>query len=273
MSIRIKPMAGSGGQTGGLVWRYRDPLNYYVVRANAADKTIAVFRVQNGQSTAIANPARLEVGANAWSILKISARGTKFQVYMDHRRVLEGQDAAFLGPGKVGLCTVDESEVYFDDFRVNPQIALHQPPVHFDGRRHGDRHSVFRAGLELPAFHRFDGLFVEAQAQRAPDREILRRAVRVDLRDQQDRPLELRGARLGRVLRLRLEEQRGRRHAIADAVNARSDGELARAARQVAPGILHLRGFVEPLHLAAQQAGIVDRGPARCRIRTLIDFW
>jgi len=121
VSVRIKPMAGTGGQAGGIVWRYRDPLNYYVVRANAADKTVAAFRVQNGQSSAILKPARYEVAANAWSILKISARGAKFQVYMDHRRVLEGQDAAFIGPGQVGLTTVDESEVYFDDFRVNPR--------------------------------------------------------------------------------------------------------------------------------------------------------
>jgi hypothetical protein len=119
VSVRIKPMSGPGGQTGGLVWRYRDPLNYYVVRANATEKTVAVFRVQNGQISAILKPARYEVAANAWSILKITTRGPKFQVYMDHRRVLEGQDAAFPGPGKVGLCTVDESEVYFDDFRVN----------------------------------------------------------------------------------------------------------------------------------------------------------
>jgi len=121
ISVRIKPMAGNGDQAGGLVWRYRDPLNYYVVRANAADKTVAVFRVQNGQSSPILKSAKYEIPANAWSILKISTRGARFQVYMDHRRILEGQDGSFSGPGKVGLCTIDESEVYFDDFRVNPR--------------------------------------------------------------------------------------------------------------------------------------------------------
>jgi hypothetical protein len=121
VSVRIKPGSGSGGQAGGVVWRYRDPLNYYVVRADATDKTVAVYRVQNGQSSALLKPAKYEISANAWSILKITARGAKFQVYMDHRRILEGQDPAFPGPGKVGLCTVDESEVYFDDFRVNPR--------------------------------------------------------------------------------------------------------------------------------------------------------
>ena len=121
VSVRIKPVAGHDDQAGGVVWRYRDPSNYYVVRANAADKTIAVFRVQNGQSPVLLASARHEVVVNAWSILKISARGARFQVYFDHRRVLEGQDTAFTGAGRVGLCTVAESEVYFDDFRVNPR--------------------------------------------------------------------------------------------------------------------------------------------------------
>lgn len=121
VSVRIKPVAGRDDQAGGLVWRYRDARNYYVVRANAVDKTVAVWRVQDGQPSAILATAKHEIPANAWSILKISARGAKFQVYVDHRRVLEGQDTAFTGPGKVGLCTVAESEVYFDDFRVNPR--------------------------------------------------------------------------------------------------------------------------------------------------------
>ena len=121
VSVRIKPVGGHDDQAGGVVWRYRDPSNYYVVRANAADKTVAVFRVQNGQSPALLASAKHEVAANAWSILKISARGPRFQVYVDHRRVLEGHDNAFTGAGRVGLCTVAESEVYFDDFRVNPR--------------------------------------------------------------------------------------------------------------------------------------------------------
>jgi hypothetical protein len=121
VSVRIKPVAGGGDHGGGLVWRYRDERNHYLLRANAADNTVSVFRVQNGQRTALAAPAKYELTANGWSILKVSARGSRFQVYVDHRRVLEGNDGAFTAAGKVGLCTVAESVMYFDDFRVNPR--------------------------------------------------------------------------------------------------------------------------------------------------------
>src|SRR5829696_4835711 len=53
VSVRIKPVAGGEDHGGGLVWRYRDERNYYLLRANAADKTVAVFRVQNGQGSAV----------------------------------------------------------------------------------------------------------------------------------------------------------------------------------------------------------------------------
>jgi hypothetical protein len=120
VSVRIKPVTGGGDHGGGLVWRYHDERNYYLLRANAADKTVAVFRVQNGQRSAVLPAAKYEIPANGWSILKVSARGSRFQVYVDHRRILEGHDTAFTA-GKVGLCTVAESVMYFDDFRVNPR--------------------------------------------------------------------------------------------------------------------------------------------------------
>jgi len=120
VSVRLKPISGREDEGGGLVWRYRDPNNYYLVRANAMNKTVTVFRIQNGQRTALPS-VKHDIPLNAWSILKVSAKGARFQVYVDHRRVIDGQDAAYTGAGKVGLCTIADSVMYFDDFRVYPR--------------------------------------------------------------------------------------------------------------------------------------------------------
>lgn len=120
VSVRLKPVSGREDQGGGLVWRYRDPQNYYLARANAMNKTVTVFRVQNGRRTALPS-VKHEIPLNEWSILKVAARGNRFQVYVDHRRVIDGQDAALTGAGKVGLCTIADSVMYFDDFRVYPR--------------------------------------------------------------------------------------------------------------------------------------------------------
>lgn len=120
VSVRIKSISGRDIQGGGLVWHYRDPNNYYLVRASALDKSVAVFKVQNGKFIKIHPGVKHDLPENGtgWSILKVSVRGNRFQVYLDHRRILQGTDNTFIGSGGVGLWTGADSVTYFDDFRV-----------------------------------------------------------------------------------------------------------------------------------------------------------
>jgi len=121
MSVRIKPVAGHGIQGGGLIWRYRDENNYYLARADVQEKTVSVYKVQNGHAALLLPGVRRDIPSNSWSTLKVSARANRFQVYMDHRRILQGWDNTFRGPGKVGLWSAAEAVTYFDDFRVYPR--------------------------------------------------------------------------------------------------------------------------------------------------------
>lgn len=121
VSVRLKPVSGREDQGGGLVWRYRDENNYYLVRANAMNRSVAVFKVQDGRRSVLRTGVKHDIPVNGWSLLKVSARGRRFQVYVDHRRILEGEDSTFTESGKVGLCTLTDSVMYFDDFRVYPK--------------------------------------------------------------------------------------------------------------------------------------------------------
>ncbi|HTP36123.1 MAG TPA: hypothetical protein VMJ75_28305 [Candidatus Acidoferrales bacterium] len=121
LSVRIKPISGREVLGGGLVWRYRDENNYYLARASALEKNVVVYKVQNGQRTPLLTVANHDIPANDWTILKVSLRGSRYQVYLDHRRILQGYDNTFTGSGHVGLCTVADSVAYFDDFRVYPK--------------------------------------------------------------------------------------------------------------------------------------------------------
>ncbi|HEX3746582.1 MAG TPA: hypothetical protein VHW09_21745 [Bryobacteraceae bacterium] len=121
ISVRIKPISGRDGLAGGVVWRYRDENNYYVARANATENTVSVFKVENGRRISLFTDVKHPIPANSWSILKVSARGPRFQVFVDHRRVLQGRDNTFSNAGRVGLWAMNSSTVYFDDFRVYPK--------------------------------------------------------------------------------------------------------------------------------------------------------
>ncbi len=126
VSVRFKPVAGKEDRSGGLVWRYRDSSNYYLALANAMANQLTVWKVVNGKPAPVAprgkpdQPPTVErrVPSESWSTLKVKFRGPRFQVYFNHRQLLELEDTTFPGPGKVGLLTQADSVTYFDDFRL-----------------------------------------------------------------------------------------------------------------------------------------------------------
>ena len=121
VSVRVKPVAGREDEAGGIVWRYRDANNYYLAREDALTKNVAIYKVENGRVTQLARAVPHAIEPNSWNILKVAARGDRFQVYLNHRRILQAQDRTFSGAGKVGLWTLGDSVTYFDDFRVYPK--------------------------------------------------------------------------------------------------------------------------------------------------------
>jgi hypothetical protein len=125
VSVKVKPVAGKEDRAGGLVFRYRDPDNYYLVRANALENSIAVYKVEDGKRTPLATRGapknygvKHPVPLNQWSVLKVQFQGPKFSVYFNHRRLFEVMDSTFRQPGKVGLWTRADGITYFDDFRI-----------------------------------------------------------------------------------------------------------------------------------------------------------
>ena len=42
ISVKFKPVSGSGDQAAGLIWRLKDANNYYIVRANALEQNVVL---------------------------------------------------------------------------------------------------------------------------------------------------------------------------------------------------------------------------------------
>ncbi len=126
ISVRFKAVAGREDRAAGLVWRYRDPNNYYLVRVNALANNVELCMVRNGKRTALMPRGRHTedfsvdhpIPSNVWGTLKVVFRGPVFSVYLNHRRVILAEDATFQSQGKVGLWTERDSLTYFDDFQV-----------------------------------------------------------------------------------------------------------------------------------------------------------
>ena len=129
LSVKFKPVSGKVDQAAGLVWRYRDENHYYIVRANALEDNVVLYKVEGGKRTPLAPkgmPAgtygvRHAVPTQAWSTLGVTFQGAVFTVYFNGQKLFKVEDVTFTGPGKVGLWTKADSATYFDDFRLVPE--------------------------------------------------------------------------------------------------------------------------------------------------------
>src|SRR5262249_48626420 len=54
LTVRFKTISGTRDQGAGLVWRFRDANNYYIVRANALENNVVLYKVQDGKRISLA---------------------------------------------------------------------------------------------------------------------------------------------------------------------------------------------------------------------------
>jgi hypothetical protein len=125
LSVRFKPISGRVDQAAGLVWRYHNQDNYYIVRANALEDNVVLYKVQNGKRTDLPVKGegrtygkKAEVPAGQWSTLRIVAKGPLFEVYFNGSKLYEVEDKTFSNRGKVGVWTKADSVTQFDDLTV-----------------------------------------------------------------------------------------------------------------------------------------------------------
>ena len=125
LSARFRPVSGRVDQAAGLVWRYQNDDNYYIVRANALEDNVVLYKVQNGRRTDLpvkgegrtyGKPA--DVSPQQWSTLRVLATGPHFEVYFNGRKLYEVEDSTFTQAGRVGVWTKADSVTHFDDITV-----------------------------------------------------------------------------------------------------------------------------------------------------------
>jgi hypothetical protein len=125
ISVKIKAISGTGDQGGGIVWRYKDKDNYYIVRANALEHNVVLYKVEGGKRMDLPLKGegrtygkKTEVPADQWSTLRVVANGPVFEVYFNGSKLYEVEDRTFAKPGKVGVWTKADSVTQFDDLSV-----------------------------------------------------------------------------------------------------------------------------------------------------------
>ncbi len=125
LSVRVKPISGRADRAAGLVWRYQNADNYYLVRANALENNVVLYKVENGRRTDLPVKGKgrtygqkVTVPSGQWSTLRVVANGPLTEVHFDGAKLFEVEDTTFRQAGQVGVWTKADSVTQFDDLTV-----------------------------------------------------------------------------------------------------------------------------------------------------------
>src|SRR6266850_1188922 len=122
VAVRFKALSGAEDRAAGLVWRAIDANNYYVVRANALEDNVVLYKTVNGIRSPLDIVGRkggyginVPVPSDTWHSLRIDFKASRFSVSFNGKQLFEVDDSTFAEAGKVGLWTKADSITLFDD--------------------------------------------------------------------------------------------------------------------------------------------------------------
>jgi hypothetical protein len=123
VEVKFKPVSGKEDQAGGVIWRAKDPNNYYIARANALEGNVVLYKTVNGKRSSLDIVGRKggygvkeAVASGQWHTLRVEFAGNKFKLTFDGKHLFDVEDTTFTEPGKVGVWTKADSVTLFDDF-------------------------------------------------------------------------------------------------------------------------------------------------------------
>jgi 3-keto-disaccharide hydrolase len=115
-TVRFKAVSGKDDQAAGIIFRVQDKDNYYILRANALEDNVILFRFGSGTRSTLKEES-VKVPSGEWQDLRLEVEGNRFRGYLNDQLVVEATDDAYPAGG-VGLWTKADSVTCFDDFRV-----------------------------------------------------------------------------------------------------------------------------------------------------------
>ncbi|MBJ6724623.1 family 16 glycoside hydrolase [Geomesophilobacter sediminis] len=116
VSVLFKPVSGREDQAAGIIFRVRDKDNFYILRANALEDNVNLYKYVKGRRELIKEGAA-KVSSGRWQELRVEAVGNVIRGYLDGAVVVEATDETFRS-GRIGLWTKADSVTCFDNVKA-----------------------------------------------------------------------------------------------------------------------------------------------------------
>ena len=116
--VKFKPISGKEDASGGILFRAKDPKNYYLVRANALEGNFRLYTMKDGGRNQIASTSVDAPKLGQWHTLRVVVKGSRIQAYLDEKLQMDHEDKTY-SEGYLGLWTKADSVTEFDDFEAS----------------------------------------------------------------------------------------------------------------------------------------------------------
>ncbi len=116
-TTQFKIVSGVAEQMAGVVFRFQNTSNFYVVRVSGLGKNIRFYKVVNGTRSEPIGPAcSLEPGT--WHQLAVQCEGTQITIWLDGHLAMPTLGDNTFAEGKIGWWTKSDAVSYFANAMV-----------------------------------------------------------------------------------------------------------------------------------------------------------
>lgn len=124
-STKFKCVDGKAEQMAGVAFRYRDPKNYYVVRASALGNTFRFYKFVDGVRSDPIGP-EIKIPAGVWHEMTIECKGNQIRCLLNGQATIPQITDNSFGHGKIGFWTKSDSISHFADAKISyvPRVTL-----------------------------------------------------------------------------------------------------------------------------------------------------
>lgn len=110
-------IANSEHDGTGIVFRFKDPDNYYLLRAVPHETRVRFYKVENGKRSTLAGKD-IEIPTGRWHELELTAQGSTFTARFNGEKLFTHEDRTFTEAGSYGFWCKPNNVTYYDDLRV-----------------------------------------------------------------------------------------------------------------------------------------------------------
>jgi len=131
LATQFKIIGGMAEQMAGVVFRFQNASNFYVIRVSALGRNLKFYKVVDGMRPDVLIGPTLDIATNTWHTLAVQCLGDQITCWLDGKPAMPTLNDSSFSSGKIGFWTKSDAVSYFGDTTIDytPMVPAAQALV------------------------------------------------------------------------------------------------------------------------------------------------